>query len=140
MQKAFITLTVIVLALAAFSGAGFSFGGQGPGGGENPECVMGTLTLQEQETFIEIISDYQDLAEELKTKMRELKEKGDYEAFKEVKEEHRELMEKRLEELSKIIPEELKTRFENTGQNRHKSGWERGELNFKRQAGYRQVE
>ena len=139
MRTAFITLSVIALALAVFSGAGYSFGGQGFGGG-NPDCIMGTLPVEEQETFIEIITEYQELKEELRARMRELKEKGDYEAFQEAKQEHRELREERLEELSKVIPEELRNRFESHRQNRHKSGWERGDMNFRRQAGCRQVE
>ena len=140
MRKAFIALTVITLALAAFSGAGFGFGGQGFGEGENADCIIGSLTAQEQETFMDIITEYQDLADELKTRMRELREKGDYEAFQEVKQEHRELREERQEELSKVIPDEFRTRFESKGQNRHKSAFERGEGNFRRQAGCRRGE
>ncbi len=140
MRKTFIALTVITLALAVFSGTGFGFGGQGFGEGGNADCIIGSLSAQEQETFMDIITEYQDLAAELKARMQELREKGDYKAFQETKQEHRELMEERLEELSKVIPEELRTRFESKGQNRHKSARVRGEGNFRQQAGQRRAE
>lgn len=126
MKKALIVITVVAIALLAASTAAFSFGGPGEGfkAGPNEPCIMDSLSGEKQEQFMEIITDYQDAIGELREKMKELREKGDYEAFLEVKEERIKIMEEKQEQLSQVVPEELRKHFETRGHHKRNHGWD----------------
>ncbi len=140
MKKALIVITIVAIALLATSTAAFSFGEPGEGfrTGPNEPCIMDSLSGEEQEQFMKIITDYQDVIGELREKMKELREKGDYEAFLEVKEERLKIMEEKQEQLSQVVPEEFRARFETKGHHKRNYGWDNSDWgkecgNFNRQ-------
>ena len=140
MRKTLIVFSILIIGLMAASTAAFGFGGLGDGfrAGPHETCIMDSLSGEEQEVFMEIMTDYQDALSELRERMRDLRKEGNYEAFREAKSELFEIKEERREQLSKILPDEYKNRFESTGHHRRHFGCDRGSSGFNKQQGPRQ--
>ncbi len=133
MKKILIVFSILIIGLMAASTAAFGFGspGEGYGAGQHESCVMDSLAEEEQEQFLDIIEIYREKISEIRERIRELREEGNYEAFREAKSERDEIKAERREELNKVVPEEYRYRFESKGRHHHhQNGWEKGSSGF----------
>ncbi len=132
MKTLLVICSTVIIGLLVTSTAAFGFGGpgEGYGAGRYEPCIKDSLSEEEQVGFTDIIAGFQEAMSELRERLRELREEGDYEAFLDVKSERLELMENKREALSQVIPEEFKHRFEDKGHQERHHGWEKGTSAF----------
>ena len=126
---------ILVMALAGFlilsiSSSAFAFGG-GYGAGYPGSCPRLELSIEDQDRFAEVIESFRQRMSELREEMIELRESGEYEAFREKHAERFELMEDKRTALQELLPEEYAANFKSGGCGKRNHGWENGNGGFR---------
>lgn len=129
MKKTIIALVVVGLILVSLTPSALAYGG-GFGSGSRGTCIGGTLTEEQQAKFDEVIEPFRAEMLELRQKMFDARESGDYELLAELREELNKLMEQKRAALSEILPAEYADRFQNGGQGMRNFGTEKGTGGF----------
>lgn len=129
MKKTIIALVVVGLILVSLTPSVLAYGG-GFGSGSRGTCIGGTLTEEQQAKFDEVIEPFRAEMLELRQKMFDARESGDYELLAELREELNKLMEQKRAALSEILPAEYADRFQNGGQGMRNFGTEKGTGGF----------